>query len=68
MFVQSIDIPLVELKKLDIPAPRPAIPVMSEDEEIDLSITLEDIIFDDYPNDIPPLPKDPNADTRRDTF
>ena len=68
VFVQSIEIPQVELKKLDIPAPRPAIPVMSEDEEIDLSITIEDMIFEDYPDDIPPLPKNPDGDTRHDTF
>jgi periplasmic protein TonB len=68
VFVQSMEIPLVELKKLDIPPPRPAIPVMSEDEEIDLSITLEDMIFEDYPDDVPPLPKNPDGDTRQDTF
>jgi len=68
IFVQSIDIPQVELQDIDIPKPRPAIPVMSEDLDIDLSITLEDMIFEDYPDDIPPLPKNPDGDTRHDTF
>lgn len=63
IFIESIDIPQVELRQMNIPAPRPAIPVMSEDEEIDLSITLEDMKFDEYPDmDVPPPPGD-NPDT-----
>lgn len=68
IFIESIDIPQVELQKLDIPAPRPAIPVMSEDDDIDISITIADMIFEDYPDDVPPLPKDPNENARQDTF
>jgi periplasmic protein TonB len=68
IFVESIEIPQVQLKEMDIPAPRPAIPVISEDEEIDISITIADMVFEDYPDDVPPPPKDPNADSRIDTF
>jgi len=68
IFVESIEIPQVELKDMDIPKPKPAIPVMSEDIEIDISITIPDMIFEDYPNDAPPPPKDPNEAARIDTF
>lgn len=67
IFIHSVDVPIVDVVK-DIPKPSPAIPVMSEDEDIDISITIEDMIFEDYPNDVPPPPKDPNADARQDTF
>ena len=68
IFIESVDVPQGILKDMKVPAPKPAIPVMSEDEEIDLSITIEDMIFEDYPDDVPPPPKDSNADSRVDTF
>ena len=68
IFIQSQEVPLAELQKMNLPTPRPAIPVMSEDEEIDISITLEDMKFDEYEGiDAPPPPKDPN-EARQDTF
>lgn len=65
IFVESIDIAPVELRTLNIPAPRPAIPVMSEDPDFDTEITLEDMDFDVYPdvNVPPPAPKGSKSDS-----
>lgn len=56
-FLESVEVPQVELEDLNIPAPKPVIPVMSEDEDIDLSVTLEDMDFSTYElADDPPPP------------
>lgn len=57
VFVQSVAVPQTDLQRINIPAPRSAIPIMGEDEEIDISITIADMVFEDYPDDVPP-PKD----------
>ena len=45
IFIESVDVPQVVLQNMNIPAPKPVIPVMSEDPDIDISITLEDMGF-----------------------
>lgn len=56
-FIQSEEIPQVELQQMQAPQSRPSIPVMSEDEEISEDFTIEDMDFDDYQAlDAPPPP------------
>ncbi len=56
-FIQSEDIPQIELQQMEIPQQRPSIPVMSEDEEISEDFTIDDMDFDDYEAlDAPPPP------------
>lgn len=56
-FIQSEDIPQVELQQMQAPLQRPSIPVMSEDEEISEDFTIDDMDFDDYEAiDAPPPP------------
>jgi protein TonB len=56
-FIQSEEIPQVELQQMQAPQQRPSIPVMSEDEEISEDFTIEDMDFDDYEAiDAPPPP------------
>lgn len=64
IFIESIDIPQVELTDMNIPAPRPVIPVLSEDEDIEIDTALIDWIFDDptLQDASPPPPKDADND------
>jgi len=56
-FIQSEEIPQVELQQMQAPQQKPSIPVMSEDEEISEDFTIEDMDFDDYEAiDAPPPP------------
>lgn len=56
-FIQSEEIPQIELQQMQAPQQRPAIPVMSEDEEISEDFTIDDMDFDDYEAiDAPPPP------------
>ena len=56
-FIQSEEIPQVELQQMQAPQQRPSIPVMSEDEEISEDFTIDDMDFDDYEAiDAPPPP------------
>jgi periplasmic protein TonB len=56
-FIQSEEIPQVELQQMQTPQERPSIPVMSEDEDISEDFTIEDMDFDDYQAmDAPPPP------------
>ncbi len=56
-FIQSEEIPQVELQQMEAPQQRPAIPVMSEDEDISEDFTIEDMDFEDYEAvDAPPAP------------
>ncbi|MEA2077436.1 MAG: energy transducer TonB [Candidatus Marinimicrobia bacterium] len=56
-FIQSEEIPQIELQQMQAPQQRPSIPVMSEDEEISEDFTIEDMDFDDYEAiDAPPPP------------
>lgn len=61
-FIQSEEIPQVELQQMQAPQQRPSIPVMSEDEEISEDFTIEDMDFDDYEAiDAPPPPPSEGA-------
>ena len=64
IFIESIDIPQVELKDLNIPAPKPVIPVLSEDEDIEIDSTLINWIFEDptLQDAPPPPPKNVDSD------
>ncbi len=56
-FIQSEEIPQVELQQMQAPQQKPSIPVMSEDEEISEDFTIDDMDFDDYEAiDAPPPP------------
>lgn len=56
-FIQSEEIPQIELQQMQAPQQRPSIPVMSEDEEISEDFTIDDMDFDDYEAiDAPPPP------------
>jgi len=56
-FIQSEEIPQIELQQMQAPLQRPSIPVMSEDEEISEDFTIDDMDFDDYEAlDAPPPP------------
>jgi periplasmic protein TonB len=56
-FIQSEEIPQVELQQMQAPQQRPSIPVISEDEEISEDFTIDDMDFDDYEAiDAPPPP------------
>lgn len=56
-FIQSEEIPQIELQQMQVPQQRPSIPVMSEDEEISEDFTIDDMDFDDYEAiDAPPPP------------
>lgn len=56
-FIQSEEVPQVELQQIQAPQQRPSIPVMSEDEEISEDFTIDDMDFDDYTAlDAPPPP------------
>lgn len=56
-FIQSADVPQVELQQMQVPQQRPSIPVISEDEEISEDFTIDDMDFDDYEAiDAPPPP------------
>ena len=56
-FIQSEEIPQVELQQMQAPQQKPSIPVMSEDEDISEEFTIEDMDFDDYEAlDAPPPP------------
>ncbi|MCF7832039.1 MAG: TonB family protein [Candidatus Marinimicrobia bacterium] len=56
-FIQSEEIPQIELQEMQAPQQRPSIPVMSEDEEISEDFTIDDMDFDDYEAiDAPPPP------------
>ena len=56
-FIQSEEVPQVELQQMEAPQQRPSIPVMSEDEDISEDLTIEDMDFDDYEAlDAPPPP------------
>jgi len=69
IFIESVDVPLVDPIDRTIPKPKPVIPVMSEDPDIDISITLEDMDFDTYElSDDPPPPGDPDGITPPDSF
>ena len=59
-FIQSEEIPQIELQKMQAPMQRPSIPVLSENEEISEDFTIEDMDFDDYEaiDAPPPPPKD----------
>ncbi|MDZ7796462.1 MAG: energy transducer TonB [Candidatus Marinimicrobia bacterium] len=58
-FIQSEEIPQVELQQMETPQQRPSIPVMSEDEDISEDFTIEDMDFEDYEAvDAPPPPSD----------
>ena len=60
-FIQSEDIPQVELQQMQAPQQRPSIPVISEDEEISEDFTIDDMDFDDYEAiDAPPPPPNGN--------
>lgn len=60
-FIQSEEIPQVELQQMQAPQQRPSIPVMSEDEEISEDFTIEDMDFEDYEAvDAPPPPSGDN--------
>ncbi|MDD3094861.1 MAG: energy transducer TonB [bacterium] len=56
-FIQSEEVPQVELQQIQAPQQRPSIPVMSEDEDISEDFTIDDMDFDDYTAlDAPPPP------------
>ncbi len=56
-FIQSEEIPQVDLQQMQAPQQRPSIPVISEDEEISEDFTIDDMDFDDYEAiDAPPPP------------
>ncbi|MFA6617499.1 MAG: energy transducer TonB [Candidatus Neomarinimicrobiota bacterium] len=56
-FIQSEEIPQIELQQMQAPQQRPSIPVMSEDEDISEDFTIDDMDFDDYEAiDAPPPP------------
>ncbi len=62
-FIQSEEIPQIELQQMQAPQQRPSIPVMSEDEEISEDFTIDDIDFDDYEAiDAPPPPPSDGSD------
>ncbi|RKY55132.1 MAG: hypothetical protein DRP93_03945 [Candidatus Neomarinimicrobiota bacterium] len=64
IFIESIDIPTPDLVEVDVPAPRPVIPVMSEDAELDLDSLIDIWDFDDYEGEMdPPPPPGDNPDT-----
>lgn len=57
IFIESIDIPIVDLQETDVPEPQPVIPVMEEgiDTPMDSALFVWD--FDTYEgNDAPPPP------------
>jgi protein TonB len=62
-FIQSEEIPQIELQQMQAPQQRPSIPVMSEDEEISEDFTIDDMDFDDYEAiDAPPPPPSDGSD------
>ncbi|MEA2077897.1 MAG: energy transducer TonB [Candidatus Marinimicrobia bacterium] len=63
IFIESIDVPIVDLVEVDVPAPRPVIPVLDEESDLPLDSTLFVWDFDTYEgDDTPPLPPDGNDD------
>ena len=64
-FIQSEEIPQIELQQMQVPQQRPSIPVLSEDEEISEDFTIDDMDFDDYEaiDAPPPPPGDGNSMT-----
>ncbi len=64
IFIESIDIPTPDLVEVDVPAPRPVIPVMSEDPDIEIDPSIIEWIFEDPTlQDAPPPPPGDNPDT-----
>lgn len=56
-FVESEDVPQVELQQIQAPQQQPSIPVLSENEEISEDFTIEDLDFEDYEAvEAPPAP------------
>ena len=64
IFIESVDVPQGILKDMEIPAPKPVIPVLSEDEDIVIDSTIIDWIFKDptLQDAPPPPPKDADND------
>ncbi len=58
VFVESIDIPQVKLQKMNLPTPRPVIPIMSPEPDLDIDSEYLDSLFnvDVYKNTPPPPP------------
>lgn len=68
-FIESVDIPQIDLKDLEIPKPKPVIPVMSEDISLEFDSTLIKWMIDDPTlQDAPPPPEDPDGITPPDSF
>ncbi|MCD6336605.1 MAG: energy transducer TonB [Candidatus Neomarinimicrobiota bacterium] len=61
-FIQSEEVPQIELQQMQAPQQRPSIPVMSEDEEISEDFTIDDMDFDDYEAIDAPPPPPSNSD------
>lgn len=56
-FVESLDIPTIKLQEMNIPAPKPVIPVMDEETDIPIDSTLFVWEFEKYvAQDAPPPP------------
>ena len=69
LFIESIDVPIVDIVEKEIPKPKPVIPILSEDADIEIDTSLLKFIFDDPTlQDDPPPPEDPNGIVPRDSF
>jgi protein TonB len=69
IFIQSVDVPIVDLKDREVPKPKPVIPILSEEADIEIDTSLLMFIFDDPTlQDDPPPPEDPDGITPPDSF
>jgi protein TonB len=64
IFIESVDIPIVDIQETDVPKPKPVIPVMEEGIDMPIDSTLFVWDFDTYEGNDMPLPPLGDADDK----